>query len=44
MKEYTLFENLLDFFFVIEFQNYGSKHDHGLLWVANAPTYHLDYN
>jgi hypothetical protein len=43
MKKYTIFGNLLDFFFVIV-QNNGSKHDHGLLWVANAPTHHLGYN
>ncbi len=38
------FWKFIGFFFVIEFQNYGSKHEHGLLWVANAPTYCLDYN
>jgi hypothetical protein len=34
-----------DFFFVIKFQNHGSEHDQGLLWVANAPNPHgLDSN
>jgi len=31
-------------FSVTEFQNRGSEYDHGLLWVANAPTYGLDFN
>ncbi len=38
MKNDMIFGPFLDFFFVIEFQN------HGLLQVANAPTYALDYN
>jgi hypothetical protein len=44
MKEDTIFGPLLDFFFVIIFQNHGSKHDHGLLWVVNASTYVFDFN
>jgi hypothetical protein len=30
--------------FVIEFQNRGSKHDHGLLWIKNAPMYGMHTN
>jgi len=44
MKDNSIFGHLLDFFFVIEFQSRGSQHDHGLLWVTNAPIYGLDSN
>jgi hypothetical protein len=44
IKDDTIFEPLLDFFFVTKFQNHGSEHDHGLLWVVNVPTYGLDPN
>ncbi len=44
MKQDTIVGPLLDFFFVIKFLNCGSEHDHGLLWVANVPTYGLDSN
>ncbi len=44
MKDDMIFGPLLDFIFVIEFQNRVSDYDHGLLWVANAPTYGLDSN
>jgi hypothetical protein len=40
----SIFGHLLDFFFVTRFQSCGSQHDHGLLWVANAPIYGLDSN
>ena len=29
-------------FFVTEFQNRGSKHDHALLWINNAPIFGKD--
>jgi hypothetical protein len=44
MKDNSNFGHLLDYFFVTEFQTRGSQHDHGLLWVTNAPTYSLDSN
>jgi hypothetical protein len=45
MKDDMIFGPLLDVFFVIKFQNHGSEHDQGLLWVANAPNLHgLDCN
>ncbi len=44
MNDDTIFEPLFDFFFVTKFQNHGSEHDHGLLWVVNASTYGLDFN
>jgi hypothetical protein len=31
-------------FFVIKFQNCGSKHDHGLLWIKNALMYGVHTN
>jgi hypothetical protein len=30
--------------FVTKIQNHGNQHDHGLLWVTNAPIYGLDSN
>jgi hypothetical protein len=32
------------FFFIIKFQNCGSEHDHGLLWIKNAPMYGVQIN
>ena len=32
-------EKILDFYFVSEFQNRGSAHEHGFLWIENAPIY-----
>ncbi len=34
----------LNFCFVIEFQNRGNKHDHGLLWIIYAPMYGVHTN
>jgi hypothetical protein len=31
-------------FFVIEFQNCGNEHDHGLLWIKDAPLYGINTN
>jgi hypothetical protein len=44
MKDNSIFGHALDFFFVTKFQSCGSQHDHGFLWVANAPIYGLDSN
>jgi hypothetical protein len=44
MKDDMIFGPLLSFVFVTKFQNCGSEYDHELLWVANAPTYGLDFN
>jgi hypothetical protein len=44
MKDNSIFQHLLDFFFVTKFQSHGNQHDHGLLWVANAQIYGLDSN
>jgi hypothetical protein len=44
MKNNSILGHLLDFFLVTEFQSCGNQHDHGFLWVANAPIYGLDSN
>jgi hypothetical protein len=28
----------------MEFQNCGSEHDHGILWIKNAPMYGVHTN
>jgi len=38
-KDPSIFGQVCDLCFVIEFQNYGSEHDHGLLWIKYAPIY-----
>ena len=32
-----VFGKILDYYFITEFQNRGSEHDHALLWIENAP-------
>jgi len=44
MKDNLIFGHLLKFFFATKFQSHESQHEHGLLWVANAPIYCLDLN
>jgi hypothetical protein len=44
IKTNSIFGHLLDFFLLHNFKVMGSQHDHGLLWVANAPIYGLDSN
>jgi len=34
----------MDFFFVTKFQNCENEHDHGLLWIVDAPIYGIDFN
>jgi hypothetical protein len=38
------FEKISDYYFVTEFQNRGSEHDHALLWIEGAPVYGNDNN
>ena len=33
-----------DYFYITEFQNRGSEHDHGLLWIKDAPIYGTNTN
>jgi hypothetical protein len=40
----TFFRRILDYYFVAEFQNRGSEHDHTLLWIEGAPVYGNDNN
>lgn len=35
----NIFGEVMDYFFVTEFQSRGNEHDHGLLWIRNAPIY-----
>ncbi len=45
MKDNSIFGAfILGFFFVTKFQSHENQHDHGLLWVTNAPLYGLDSN
>ena len=37
--EKIFFGKILDYYFVTEFQNRRSEHDHALLWTENAPIY-----
>jgi hypothetical protein len=39
-----IFLGIFLFFFITKFQNCGSKHDHGLLWIKNAPMYGVHTN
>ncbi len=40
----TLFGQVKDFFFIIEFQSKGNEHNHGLLWIKDAPKYGINSN
>jgi hypothetical protein len=40
----TFFGKISDYFFVTEFQNMGSEHDHTLLWIEDASVYGDDNN
>ncbi|MCO5607666.1 hypothetical protein L7F22_061864 [Adiantum nelumboides] len=35
----SILGELIDYFFVTEFQQRGSQHDHELLWIKNVPTF-----
>ena len=35
----TFYGKIVDYYFVTEFQNRGSEHDHSLLWIENALVY-----
>ena len=43
-QDETFFGKILDYYFVTEFQNRGSEHDHGLLWIEDAPIYGKNNN
>ena len=44
MSRQNIFGKILDYYFVTEFQNRGSEHDHGLLWIQDAPIYGKNNN
>ena len=39
MKNEHIFGKVQYFFFTIEFQQRGNEHEHGLLWIKDAPIY-----
>jgi hypothetical protein len=38
-KEPSITYEVVDFFFVTEFQHRGSEHEHALIWIKNAPNF-----
>jgi hypothetical protein len=36
--------HISNFYFVTEFQNHGNEHNHGLLWIKDAPMYGVHTN
>jgi hypothetical protein len=42
-KYHYLFGYISDFL-ITEFQNHGIEHDHGILWIKNAPMYGMHTN
>ena len=44
LKNDNLFGKVEDFFFTTEFQQRGNEHEHGLLWIQNAPVYGQNTN
>ena len=42
LKEYSFLGEVLDFFFITEFQLRGSAHEHALIWIKNAPVFKLN--
>jgi hypothetical protein len=43
-KDHSLFGYIFGKKFIAEFQNHGSEHDHGLLWIKNALMYGMHTN
>jgi hypothetical protein len=44
LQKIIIFLGIFFIFFITEFQNCGSEHDHGLLWIKNAPMYRVHTN
>ncbi len=40
----SIFGQVYDLFSATKFQNHGNEHDHGLLWIENAPIYGSNTN
>jgi len=43
-KTSNFFGHISNFYFIVEFQNCESEHDHGLLWIKDAPMYKVHTN
>jgi hypothetical protein len=43
-KDPSICGQVCDLCFVTKFQNHGSEHDHGLLWIKDAPIYGINTN
>jgi hypothetical protein len=43
-KDHYLFGHISNIYFFTEFQNCGSEHDHGFLWIKDAPMYGMHTN
>lgn len=44
IKESSILGEVLDFFFITEFQHRGSEHEHAVIWVKNAPQFRNNSN
>ena len=43
-QDTTFFGKISNYYFVTKFQNRGTEHEHGLLWIENAPIYGKESN
>jgi hypothetical protein len=43
-KTSNFFGHISNFYFIVEFQNCENEHDHGLLWIKDAPMYKVHTN
>jgi hypothetical protein len=43
-KDHYCFGHIFNFYFFTKFQNRGSKHDHGLLWIKDVHVYGVRTN
>jgi len=43
-KEISIIGEVVDFFFITDFQHKSSEHDHAVIWIKNAPKYKINSN
>ncbi|MCO5577682.1 hypothetical protein L7F22_031514 [Adiantum nelumboides] len=43
-RDNAILGKVMDYFFVTEFQHSGSQHDHGLIWIKDAPCFGVASN
>jgi hypothetical protein len=43
-KTHLFFGQVCEFFLVTKFPNHDSEHDHGLLWIKDAPIHGINTN